>query len=233
MVSPELKSDFSSGVVWGMANSSLCGAPSDRRPQPALTRGTEYDITPVDSTRTKQIVGNHTFLSHYPQTSPPAMSRTPPSLPPLPLPSPPSSSSPGRTALDGVLDFLDPEDLQNVAAVSRQLNQATTPRLGRRRHSETSLTSEESPRAARPFSLVSLASYPSPRRSSSASAQSSPTRSRSSPTKAEPLRSVQEDMEPAAKTHDWAPGPELFPWESPVVRANRSFDLVPDHTYDE
>lgn len=39
--------------------------------------------------------------------------------------------------------------------------------------------------------------------------------------------------EPNDMSTDWVPGTRLFPWPSPLVHGNCSFDLIPDHTYDE
>ncbi|EJT47531.1 hypothetical protein A1Q1_03643 [Trichosporon asahii var. asahii CBS 2479] len=36
-----------------------------------------------------------------------------------------------------------------------------------------------------------------------------------------------------AATTDWVPGSRLFPWDSPIVHDNLSFELLPEHSYDE
>lgn len=39
--------------------------------------------------------------------------------------------------------------------------------------------------------------------------------------------------EPKDMSTDWMPGTGLFPWPSPAVHENCSFDLLPENTYDE
>lgn len=44
---------------------------------------------------------------------------------------------------------------------------------------------------------------------------------------------VNEEVDISATASAWVPGPRLFPWDSPVVHDNCSFDLIQGYKYDE